>query len=406
MARFETWRIDGQSPQKLNDISLCLDSKEVELHVAESLKQRRVWGLKGPRSVRHVKSSVIWSLPFPAAIGADLNLVVVLRTAYVVCKRSNPDELSSATRGSALRIVQLDDQGLNGITFQGTDTSHPRSSPTPSADKTAGSSVPSIKMAHTYSYQVSGNCQHILRRDSRTLLCGGVNDPVTHALMVFALDPNQGASTVLSFYRTYDLATSINGCELHPRLALAIFYTRSLRNGLNVLLWFFGGDFKDKAFLDDLTGEVLSNASRGVERLQFSACGNQIIVQEMGSAFPVVISIESTSAYQHAIRSSHELAKASATSSHITVDEDDARITSVALRGESFTSNQLVWAGTSFSQAEVSLRGSKRTVQLTAVSDNGTTREIQNLVSVPDSWDSVDTETGLSIRVVSVGENH
>ena len=112
VARFETWSIDTPSPQKLNDISLCLDPAEVKAHIGESLKQRRIWEPKRPGGKVLNKTSLVWSLPFPTAIGADLDIVIVLRTAYITVK--DPASQKSLPDTSRLKLCSIRLRGDGG----------------------------------------------------------------------------------------------------------------------------------------------------------------------------------------------------------------------------------------------------------------------------------------------------
>ena len=177
-----------------------------------------------------------------------------------------------------------------------------------------------------------------------------------------------------------------------------------------MLLWFFGASQQrsgnGKIFIVDLTQETLSLNTHGIESLHFSACGKQIIVQEMGMTFPLAQSIESNPAYQQARGFSQPHLDPNIPSRQTGPNEYDEKETAVTILGESMATGQLFLSGASTSRVNVSLYRNQRTVQLTTVSDSGLMRETQHLVSLPDSWDVVDSKTDLSVSAGSTRENN
>src|SRR5580658_3939305 len=85
IARFETWNINEDDPQRLEDLRIALDQSEVESHVRTFLAYVKFTEKKNPRAksqngqVRHH-----WALPFPTTISSNLEVVIVLKTLYIV----------------------------------------------------------------------------------------------------------------------------------------------------------------------------------------------------------------------------------------------------------------------------------------------------------------------------------
>ncbi|KAI0482519.1 hypothetical protein GGR56DRAFT_191479 [Xylariaceae sp. FL0804] len=386
-ARYEVWGIDTASPQKIHDFSIALDSGEVKAQVAQTMSQRGSWQTRRPGNRRtRLEPTFKWSLSFPAAIGGDLNTIVVLRTAYALLRRPG---------------TQSEEMFLCQIPLPGGDQRlpvSPTTNPEPSqTDSYAGrsSNLSSLRSVELYNHLIGHNGRYVVRQHSRALLVGNVTDPVTHTLVAYDLHPDRGEATILDCYRDSQMGGSIRACCLHPELPLAVFYFRQICSAPRMRLWYFGPRRQGSTSVTvELTPTIPLRATSVIDALHFSACGKQIVVQTTGS-LPMVIQLESYELYGLAVANAASVQPPSGGGARppdlATVSRSEGNdLVAFTKRAHG---GQLVLDGDSAMKARVSLRGGSRSVELTRTSmSDPTTRETQQILALPDSW----TRTGCS----------
>jgi hypothetical protein len=101
----------------------------------------------------------------------------------------------------------------------------------------------------------------------------------------------------------------LSGYWFHPSLPLILLHSRSFINGSSVTLWRFQPNESRNASMRSgvlpqedtgVTGGATSSFSptSSVERINFSACGTQIIIKAVGSPHLEINSIETDPVYQ------------------------------------------------------------------------------------------------------------
>jgi len=137
-------------------------------------------------------------------------------------------------------------------------------------------------------------------------------------------------------------------------------------------------------------------ATDGIESVQFSACGKNIIIKQAGSSLPTLCSLVEDPLYRRASeREKSRLALNRAEHSEVTARDCEHSTSTLTSRSASLDVARPVVTGQSTSTIRLSNWTTQRDVQL--VTATGDTLITQHLVSLPDSWEDIGGQTGVAI---------
>jgi hypothetical protein len=369
VARFEVWDVRAGAKNKVNDFRIPLNSAEVKDHVEQSIVLRKVSEGRTNRTTPTVFNK--WSMSFPVAISSNIDLLVILKTAYLL-------NLLSSKSVQDIRLPAAERETNSAAeTNQNVKTRRP---PPPHRLRE------SLRLTRSYSFLISEDGRYILRLDARCLVSTHVGDPTVYAATAIGLCKTLKTSHVIGQVGGHDGGMSINSCSFHPTLPLALFFTQSLGGGRSMMLWAFTADNGASA---SSKRENLSNigpAQTGIEYLHFSSCGTNVIVKCTGNRLPDVYSIRTHPVYILGIRlqqanpitpSPSEMYSAEAAWS------DNSNQSLMAPKQRIHSGQALIRQSSTY-QVNLSMQQNSNHLELTKVSDSSKTS--QHLVSIPNSW--------------------
>ena len=380
------WAIESDEPRKLKDLRFKLDKDEVETHVAAFIDFIRL-----KRSSKHSKQGQYWSqwaLPFPTTISDSLEIVLILRTIYLldlgqiagpIVEFQSPDLLRSA-------IIPIPEEFLL------------QRDRDPSRLKANSAGLGKISLSHSYSLQIERNDQYILWKQVQGINIAADRRPLVTSLAVFQLD-RSGAQPRCHFCGQFgggDAQQCITTAEFHPNLPLVVLHSGSLISGSAVYLWSFasnacmafGAQVHNRAsegkrgFSDVFTS--LCTAPRSIEYLNFSTCGTQVIIKHHEQALQDVCSIQSNPVYQTAMEQHSQQRPLNALSTAQVSCPNHDRSRSEDTLEKSSSTNELseIFTATHSRKAELATNDSKREIRIKRISQRG--EEVQPLLLLPD----------------------
>ncbi|OBT88098.1 hypothetical protein VE02_03626 [Pseudogymnoascus sp. 03VT05] len=107
VARFKVWDVGSGAKDKVNHIRIPLSAIEVKYHVGRSITLRKVLEGRTNRTTPTVFNK--WSMPFPAAISSQVNLLIILNTVYLL----------DLTLSKAVQEIRLPESDTNLSATQG-----------------------------------------------------------------------------------------------------------------------------------------------------------------------------------------------------------------------------------------------------------------------------------------------
>ncbi|KAI1325265.1 hypothetical protein F5Y16DRAFT_378365 [Xylariaceae sp. FL0255] len=396
-ARYEIWSIKSDTPSKLRDFGILLDPMDVRAQVTGAMRQRAI-------AKPAQKAVLIWTLPFPAAIGDDLNIINILHAVYFMKQNSlqGPEHFE-------LCKVQLKTEHDEHDCISAKNVEQHRA-PTQCR-------VPC-------SYVISRGGKYVIRQDNKGPFVNVKNPPV-HALVAYEVQSGIEVTMPTTNYWTPHPQISIRSFSLHPQLPLAIFSVhRPDDPGIDkIMLWDFSRRLEEEAFPGSAGARAVEltatmpqeNLVRGLCGLQFSACGRQVIVSSSRRSGlqnpPVVISLEHYALYMRV---------ASCCGRQPTTKTGDPSVHSTGSAQARESSNSLQTSRTSIKGGQLLVTtgdAASKTVSVTiqkegrsiailqssslhssgaAVGDGE--RESQAILSLPESWNDTVSEEGIAIQ--------
>ncbi|KAI1125886.1 hypothetical protein F5Y10DRAFT_294264 [Nemania abortiva] len=376
-ARYEVWCINSDTPSKVRELRIPLDSAEVRAQVIGAMRKKRVISVGSEYTG---KPAFKWTLPFPAAIGSNLNLMVVLQTVYSMDKSASSDRAAVQ-----LYRVQLRGGGHHpqqNFSSHNDDLQHERS---------------------YYSYVLSGDGKYVIRQDIKFLIPSILESPFINTLVAYEARSNTEAVVPMNSYRPHHPHASVHVCSIHPQLPFALLSLDEPGSPNRIKLWYFGQQLsKNVASISctiDLTATLrkvddgqLSACGRQNGDLKFSACGTQVIVSVSSlygpQGAPVVIPLDQYALYTEV---AGLLLQPESNDPASTARAQAQDCSSLQITKESMKGGRLVAAGNTASGLSISTLGGARTIDLGS----------QSILSFPESWGRMVSESGVTIRRTS-----
>ena len=363
-----------------------MDASKVKDHVEHSITLRKVFEGQKNRTTPTIYTK--WSLSFPTAISSNIDVLVILNTAYILDLSSN-------------NFIQ--DIHLPTTVLEASSTSTEKRSAGTRKQPKPQSLRESLHLARSYSFLISDNGEYILRQDAKSLVSTHVGNPIVYSFTVIGFDQTRQTSSIIGQFGDNNAGIDINSCSFHPTLPLVLFFTRYCGGGRNVVLWAFTAENRGKQQLSDPASsksETLSNIGppqTGIELLHFSACGKNVIVKCTGKRLPDVFSLEGNPVYIIALQLQKELpsppSMAQAHSTNLTLLDNPNQ--SLIVPKQRIYQGQTLMADSSSYQVNLSHRQTQSHLELTKVSEN--TKIRQHLISFPDSWTDVDNSVNIAL---------
>lgn len=348
------------------------------------------YSFKLKKSSKHSKQGQYWSqwaLPIPTTISDSLEVVIILRTIYLldlgqiagpIVEFRSPDLLRSAIIPIAKELLPERDRDSSRL-------------------KVDSAGPGKISLSHSYSLQIERNDQYILWKQFQGINITADRRPLVKSLAGFQLD-RSGAQPRCHYCGQFgggDVQQCITKSEFHPSLPLVLLHSGNLISSA-VYLWSFaantcmafGPQVHDRAsegkreFSEAFT--TLCTAPRSIEYLNFSTCGTQVIIKHHRQALQDVCSIQSNPVYQLAM-AQHSQQRPSNNPSTAQVNRSNHDSSqNVDMLEETSSTKQLSesFIATHFRKAELATTNSKREIRLKNVSQRG--EEVQSLLFLPD----------------------
>ena len=406
-ARFETWNTEVEEPQKLQDYYIALDESEIELHVRSYLNNVKSADKKGNASrYRPPKLQSRPALPFPMAISQNFEVLIVLKTVYILVSSTIRPSQIQGLRDCPWKSVLIPTGNFN----ESETVIDSREEPRKRRAKTSTSEKKSeFRVSYAYKCQISKDNRYVIYQDTAGLSFLPSSNIFT-SITVFELDITGTEACCRSLGRIGGdgTRTSVSSCSFHEELPLLIFHNRSFISGSGIMLWSFVIDksmpssSNDEIRCFDNTIAMLSPGFNGVEYLNFSRCGTRVVFKIGGQLLHEVLSIESNPVYQHALKIASNRSFRSA-QGHLRAKDMVRKQDEQALMADS-SSLQLgmnIGDGPITYNLALSSSGSRRELEITRRSD--ATEETQPLVALPN-WLDID-KIDVSVRAPAAGDN-
>lgn len=420
VAHFEIWKIDTEEPRRLIDHSFTLDQHEVEDQVRNFLTSIKLREKSRSWQIRHQ-----WALPFPTTICPNLEAIIVLKTVYIVGSDSKGPESMESFRKNPSRSIIVPVQSSETTaraSQQYRDLPGPCITPKPKLKAQTRDGSKALRVSYSYKFEISKSGRYILYKDSMEVSLPQHSEPAVTSLAVFELDATATKETCHMLSKIGDSAVhvSFSACNFHPTLPLVLLYSRSFVKESGIMLWAFArrssrppvsqNNFSHQEQLGPFNDAIslFRTTKGGVEILNFSACGTQIIVKLCGCVHPEVHSIESEPVYQWALQQSqgHKLSpqpseKKNAENGGQTINtrrQDDEL--AVGLRPTLLELGKIEADKSALHKVVFSKYRSQHEIQIMNRSEG--VEEVQSLVSLPD-WLGIDN-THVSIHAPTTRE--
>jgi len=247
------------------------------------------------------------ALPFPTTISSDLEVVIVLKTVFFLGHQIQTRKHMRETQTSPFRWFTVPVQHSDPAQASMCDHSRNKSS----RSLQSSVSVNHLRVSYSYKLEISENKRYVLYKESKEVNVLQNSKPVLTCLVVYQLDITDppGTCQMLGMFGGNGIDLCLSGYWFHPSLPLILLHSRSFINGSSVTLWCFKPNESGNASMRSgfshqedtgVTGGITSSFSltSSVERINFSACGTQIIVKAVGSPHPEIHSIEADPVYQ------------------------------------------------------------------------------------------------------------
>jgi hypothetical protein len=339
-----------------------------------------------------------WSLPFPMAIAKNLKFLVIIQTVHFIESGSDTDDKQPnkscvSPQISSVRLPEIHEE----VQIAEAES---RKAPVKGGSQ--------MRLALPYSYQISQDCQYLLRQELKYLTTVAVAvDPTMFALTAIAIDQTGYDCQIIGRFGSFELPAQLGSCSIHPSLPLALFYSRGFGGPRSILLWMFENNSSLELGPEDSYDEICS-PPHAAEYLHFSACGTNIIIKSPGEPLPNVISIQGHPLYelagqrrsfsQHSSKTHANLAGTMGLSS---VSQSQS---SLVIPNRRMELGQAIVEGSTLYNINLSLGNSERTIQ--AIQSSGGTKVTQSILSLPDSWKDVDKSVRVSVDSAVAKENH
>lgn len=305
--RFEIWNTEAEEPQRLQDYYFALDENEIELHVRSYLNNVKSADKKGNASrYRPPRLQSRPALPFPITISQNFEVVIVLRTAYVLVSTTTGPSQIQGLRDCPWRSVVIPTGYLNDREPTNGFSEEPRKRRT---KLSASGKESEFRVSYAYKFGLSKDNRYVIYQDTVGLsFLPSFN--IFTSIAVFQLDTagTEACCRLLGHVGGDGAQTSISSCRFHEELPLLIFHNRSFTSGSGIMLWSFiidesmpSSSNEDKDCFDD-TIAMLSPVFKGIEYLNFSSCGTRVVFKIGGKLLHDVLSIESNPVYQNALK--------------------------------------------------------------------------------------------------------
>jgi hypothetical protein len=414
VARFETWNINEDDPQRLEDRRIALDPLEVGSHVRTFLAYVKLAEGKDTQAksrmgqVRHQ-----WALPFPTTISSNIEVAIVLKTLYILGPSSARLPLRGGLYPKPVPSIIIPTGRVEPRTPIPQVRQDLHELPTTTMPQ-AGSSSKGLHVSYSYSFVISRNNRYILYKDSMGVNLPQYSTPAVTSLALFELDMSENNRTCypISHFGGNSAQMFLNACSFHPDLPLVLFHSRSFVSGSSIMLWSFTSKEPriyptQNQFLNQEQQESFSDAistflptRSGVEYLNFSACGTQVIVKFCGRFLPEVHSIKSDPVYQWALKQNKAQSREHGplgTQKHHRSNFSNGGELAVASHPKSLGLDRIVANDSSSHGVVLSSSRSKREIQVIQRSEG--VEEAQPLVSLPN-WEGID-DINISITTPS-----
>lgn len=369
VATFEIFQLQpGGGKETVRKLRIPLDHTQIKEHVQRSLCVRR----------SKISNSAQWSLPFPAAIGSGLDFVLVLESCYRITNSSEPS------------IIQL-------------------GSPAFTTPLPCHTSMQEELVARSYNYQLSDNGCYILRQEFNTMVRMEVGDPTIHSLCVLGFDSNTQS------YRSYRIRgleenlKLIKSSGIHPSLPLLLCLVRRSPIACEGMLMSFVADDADNAAIRPQTHDTLGSCSicpprEGVEYMQFSACGKNIVVKNVGNPHPAIYPLSQNTVYQSVLQREEARDQSAAWPGMDSIISHNTQNTNALIFGRPKLEIGKPTLTSSSATTDLGLSGwtTRRDVQIITTDEETTTT--QHLVSLPDSWTDIGRSTDVSVTESNDGQ--
>lgn len=153
-------------------------------------------------------------MPFPAAIGSEVNLVIILNTVYLLDLT-----LSKPVHEMSFPAPESDSNLSTPNSQNGKAQNQPGSRPLRE----------SLRLAQSHSFIISTNGRYILRLDARSLVSTTAGDPTVYAVTAIMVNQLEKTCRVIAQVGGNNAGMNINSCSFYPTLPLALFFTRFCR---------------------------------------------------------------------------------------------------------------------------------------------------------------------------------
>ncbi|KAH6679199.1 hypothetical protein B0J14DRAFT_649592 [Halenospora varia] len=376
IARFETWSIVKDDPVRIRDFCFHLDREDVAQQVKSFLG--RVKKPKGSESFEPGGFSQL-ILPFPTAISTDLSTVMILKRAYFLNSRNNEADPFDSTLIKSVPSILVQRRTYNSTL--GSDVS-----PTPELeDHDHQEYIPSRRCtSYSYRFHIHKFGKYVLFEDDLRVNLPRHVKPTVSSIVVFKLDFEQLIPSC-TYLRTFGGTSTYNClsmCSFHPTLPLILLFSKSYYHSSSIILWLFTEAYRTS---------TLFRTTSGIDHLEFSSCGTQIVAKITGTRHTQVISIEENVLHNAATEAERLERKRRIQSFHGS-NNNHKRSKSDRSYNEiektatgSFTA--LFFPNSKAHEVHLSSGGSQREVQITNYFDYS--QETQQVVSLP-SWRGID----------------
>jgi hypothetical protein len=336
-----------------------------------------------------------WVLPFPTTISNDLNLVIVLRTVYILRQSPRTEPTLTYSSEAPIRSITIPVQIFDLRTTRNLSDQNSQPCPEPQNSTKTGSP---LRFSYAYKFQISNNNHYILFEGAAGLNVHPQSKPQIMSLTVFKFEASETrlrCHPVANFgnFRSERLFTL---CSIHPVLPLILCHCRSFVHESGIVLWAFASEppperelSSNQKFFDHVFSNPLDSLQRP-ECLNFSACGTQFIVKFSEAFLPQVHSITSDPVYQWA------LSQVQSANYEDTVSDkrNSQRLTKfhhgpmLDSRSTNFDIGQITATQSSSTQAVLSTKNARRDIQIKHRTSEGV-EETQPLLSLP-RWEGLD----------------
>jgi hypothetical protein len=321
-------------------------------------------------------------MPFPAAIGSEVNLLIILNTVYLLDLT-----LSKPVHEMSLPAPESDSNLSATNNQNGKAQNQPGSRPLRE----------SLRLAQSHSFIISSNSRYILRLDARSLVSTTAGEPTVYAITAIMVNQLEKTCRVIAQVGGNNTGMNINSCSFHPTLPLALFFTRGFVGDRSIMLWAFTAESHNRQNFNIATPGKLETLSKigpsqtGIEYLHFSSCGTNVVVKCSGRQLPEVYSLQTNPIYNFSSRLQQEDLISSSNSEMYSTDTsllyspDQSRIH----QAQSLIRNSSAYT------VNLSQDRTQSHFELTKVSNDAKTR--QHLVSFPNSWTDLDNSIDITL---------